>query len=201
LKGNRSGVSRSAPFGAVDRHQAGIEIGGVECKPERAAGSLELSRQRVALEVHVKDHVIGGGQGPSAQIEAFEPLEARAGDEHVGIDRDDALEAGRQNLVEKEAAKDGARKAPARPQIFIEAGEVDFEELDALAQGSREPVEAPRHVARLADEDDLVAPVRLGFDQRSDGAQSRGKERAVRREAIGGSHQLPSSWPRFDPGR
>src|SRR5271155_457587 len=36
-----------APFGAVDRHQAGVEIGGVERKAERAARSLELSRQRV----------------------------------------------------------------------------------------------------------------------------------------------------------
>ena len=99
------GERAAAPFGAVDRHQAGVEIGRVERKPERAAGALEPPRQRVALEVHVKDHVIGGGERPAAEIEALEPLEARADDEHVGIDRDDALEARGQDFVKKQAAK------------------------------------------------------------------------------------------------
>ena len=71
--------------------------------------------------------------------------------------------------------------------------EVDREKLDAIAQRRRELVEAGRHVVRLADEDDLVAPVRLGLDERGDGAHRRGEERAVRREAIGGSHEVPFS--------
>ena len=56
--------------------------------------------------------------------------------------------------------------------------------------GPGELVEAGRHVVRLADEDDLVAPVRLGLDERGDGAQRGREERAVGREAIGGSHAV-----------
>ena len=149
---------------------------------------LEPARERVALEVHEKDHVVGGGERPAGEIEAREPREAGADDEHVGIDRDDALEARGQDLVEKQPAKDGARKAPARLQVFVEAREVDREELDAIAQRTRELVEARRHVARLADERDLEALVRFGLDERGDGPDRRRKERAVRREAIDGAH-------------
>ena len=53
------------------------------------------------------------------------------------------------------------------------------------------------HVVRLADQENLALHVRLGLDQGRDRAHSRRKERAVRREAIGGSHRVPvrPRWP------
>ena len=48
-----------------------------------------------------------------------------------------------------------------------------------------------RHVVRLAEEENLALDVRFSLDQRSDRAHRRREERAVRREAIGGSHGPP----------
>ena len=58
-------------------------------------------------------------------------------------------------------------------------------------KGAGELVETRRHVVRLADEEDFALPLRLRFDHGSDRAQSRRKERPIRREAIGGSHGPP----------
>src|SRR5208337_1929669 len=158
---------------------------------------LEAARQGVALEVHEKDHVVGGGERLACEIEVREPRETRADDEHVGIDRHDPLEAGGQNLVEKQPAKDGPRKAPARLQAPIqapiEAGEVDGEEFDAIAQWAREPVEAERDVAGLADKKDLMTRFWFRLDERGDGSDRRREECSVGREAIGGSHPVPPS--------
>src|SRR5208282_6127072 len=59
-----------------------------------------------------------------------------------------------------------------------------------IAQSRRQIIEARRHVFRLADEKDLMGGVRLGRDERGDGSDRRRKERAVRGEAIGGSHLI-----------
>ena len=99
----------------------------------------------------------------------------------------------RQHLVEEKAAKDGARKTPARPQVPVETREVDRQEFDAVAQRSVELVEAGRHVVGLASDDNLLASVRLGLDERGDRPDRRRKERAVRRETISSPHAVPLS--------
>ena len=190
------------PRGAVDRHEPGVEVGRIERKPERAARALELARQRVALEVHEKDHVISGGERLVPEIEALEPLEARADDQHVGIDGDDPLEHDAGRISSRNRRRNTAReKRPLPARFGVEAREVEGHELDALAQGRRQLVEAGRHVVRLADEENLALDVGFGLDQGRDRAHSRRKERAVRREAIGGSHGPPFQRRRSGRGR
>ena len=137
--------------------------------------------------------------GLPAEIEAFELLEAGADNEHVGIDRDDPLKARRQDFVEKQAAEDGAREAASAGEVGVEAGEVEGEELDAIAQSRRQIIEARRNIVRRADEKNLAPNARFGLDEGSNRAHRRRKKRAVRREAIGGSHAVSPyqrAWPR-----
>src|ERR1700734_3986946 len=70
--GHALGQLLGPPRGPVDRHEPGVEIRRIEGKPERAARTLELARQRVALEVHEKDHVVSGGERMPPGVEAFE---------------------------------------------------------------------------------------------------------------------------------
>ena len=42
--------------------------------------------QRAAVEIHQKDHVIGGGDRRPAKVDLGEAAEARASDQHIGID-------------------------------------------------------------------------------------------------------------------
>ncbi len=185
-----------SPRGPVDRHQARVEIGCLDRQPKRPARALKLSRLRVALEVHKKDHVVSGGKRHSAEIEAFEPLQTRPDDQHVRIDADDSRKMRGQDFVEKQAAEHRAREAALADEAGAEALEVEGHELDALAQRARQPVEAGQDVVGLAEEENLALLVRLGLDQGSDRAHCGREERPVRREAIGGSHCVPRS-PHF----
>ncbi len=94
----------------------------------------------------------------------------------------------RQDVVEKEAAEHRARKASLAGEVQVEAREVEGHERDALAQRGGQRVEARRHVVRLANQENLALDVGLGLDHGRDRAQSRRKESAVRRKAVGGSH-------------
>ena len=93
--------------------------------------------------------------------------------------------------AEEQAAEHRAGKAPLAGERPVVGREVEGQKRDALAQAGREPLEAGRHVARLADEEDLVCDVRLGLDQRGDGAHGGREERTVRREAEGGAQEVP----------
>ncbi len=173
---------------AVDRHQARVEIGRVERHAERAARRLELPRQRVALEVHEKDHVIGGRERAPAEVEIREARETGAHGQHVGIDGHDPLELGRQDLVEEQPAENRAGEAALGRQLPVVNREVEGLERDALAQSPRQLLVAGRHVLGLANQHDCMGKIGLGIEHRGDGANRRRKETAVRRQAIGGAH-------------
>src|SRR3984885_12332283 len=182
------------PRRAVDRHEASVEVGRVERKAKRAARSLKLTRQRVAFEVHEEDHVVSGGERPSAEVEIFELLESWSDDQHVRIDGDDPLKMSGQDFVKEQAAEHRTGKAPFAGELGVEAQEVESHELDAIAQWRQQPVETRRHVVWLAYEKNLALYVWFGLHHGCDRAHSRRKERPVRRETISGSHGV-LGWP------
>ena len=103
-------------------------------RPKRPAGSLELARQRVALEIHEEDHVVGGGERPSAEVEIREARKAGPHDQHVGIDADDPLDMRGQDFGEEKPAEHRAREAPLAGKLGVIAAKVEGEQGDAIAE-------------------------------------------------------------------
>ena len=73
---------------------------------------LKAPRERAAVEVEEKDHVVGRGDRQAAELEIGETAQPRPRDPHVGIDGNDAMIALRQDAIEKEARSTARENRP-----------------------------------------------------------------------------------------